>query len=146
MRVFEYGSGHSTLWWAKRVSHVNTVEHDPGWFEAMRPQLPANVDYRHRELEYGGDYAREILTVDSQIDVAVIDGRDRVNCARACLQRLDAEAVIVWDNTERSRYQEGFDLLSGAGYRKLDFHGYGPVNSSPWRTSVFYKPGNCLGI
>src|SRR5437762_2857857 len=43
MRVFEYGSGQSTLWWAARVRQVISCEHDPAWAERLRDQLPANV-------------------------------------------------------------------------------------------------------
>jgi hypothetical protein len=40
MRVFEFGAGHSTLWWAARVATVRSIESDPAWVEKLRPKLP----------------------------------------------------------------------------------------------------------
>ncbi len=39
MRVFEYGSGGSTLFFSRRVSQVWSVEHDSGWYEEVRGRL-----------------------------------------------------------------------------------------------------------
>lgn len=35
-RVFEYGGGGSTLFWADRVAEVVTVEHDAAWFDRLQ--------------------------------------------------------------------------------------------------------------
>ncbi|MBL0257980.1 MAG: hypothetical protein IPQ03_10865 [Bacteroidetes bacterium] len=35
MRVFEYGGGGSTLFFAKRVAELVTVEHDKDWFQKL---------------------------------------------------------------------------------------------------------------
>ena len=55
MRVFEYGSGGSTLFWAARVASVVSVEHDRAWYEKLRPQLRtsenAHVTYLLAEPE-----------------------------------------------------------------------------------------------
>ena len=32
-RVFEYGSGYSTLWWSNKGADVYGVEHDEEWFK-----------------------------------------------------------------------------------------------------------------
>ena len=39
MRVFEYGSGGSTMFWISRVLEVNSVEHDLSWYTNMKKQL-----------------------------------------------------------------------------------------------------------
>ncbi|HEV9035032.1 MAG TPA: hypothetical protein VGQ51_00375 [Puia sp.] len=55
MRVFEYGSGGSTLFWASRVQELVSVEHDRPWFERIREVLGrekiANVRYILAEPE-----------------------------------------------------------------------------------------------
>lgn len=146
MRVFEYGSGNSTLWWSQRVASVVACEHDQPWFEEIAKQLPDNVDYRYCELEYGGAYCRLISEFVAEFDCVVIDGRDRVNCARQALGALTAGGVIVWDNSDRDCYQAGFDFLRDHGFRRIDFWGLGPINAYPWCTSIFYRDGNCLGL
>jgi len=39
LKVFEYGSGGSTLFWASRTSLCVSVEHDPAWAARLRPLL-----------------------------------------------------------------------------------------------------------
>ena len=39
MRVFEWGSGGSTLFFAKRVTNVTTVEHDTGWSKMVEASM-----------------------------------------------------------------------------------------------------------
>jgi hypothetical protein len=39
MRVFEYGSGGSTLFWISRVLELVSVEHDTSWYSIMKKQL-----------------------------------------------------------------------------------------------------------
>lgn len=144
LTVFEYGAGNSTLWWASRAKSVVSCEHDQGWFERMKSMAPANVQILHKSLVPGGEYSKQATAFVS--DVVVVDGRDRVNCAKACLPGLSERGVVIWDNSDRERYQEGFDFLRSRGFRRLDFAGPGPVVFYPWMTSVFYRDGNCLGI
>jgi hypothetical protein len=42
-KVFEYGAGNSSLWWAARVDDVVSVEHDPAWAEMVAGRAPANL-------------------------------------------------------------------------------------------------------
>src|SRR3954453_17283128 len=51
MRVFEFGAGYSTMWWANQVERVHAVEHHLGWFEEMAEVLPENVRLDHVELK-----------------------------------------------------------------------------------------------
>lgn len=39
MRVFEYGSGSSTLFWATRVREISSVEHDEEWAKNVQKEL-----------------------------------------------------------------------------------------------------------
>src|SRR3989339_318086 len=52
MDIFEYGSGNSTLWYAKKVSSVTSVEHDKKWFEKIKNSMPQNVNLNYQELVY----------------------------------------------------------------------------------------------
>lgn len=49
MRIFEYGSGGSTMFWISRVKEVNSVEHDLSWYTNMKNKLDQqpfqNVQY-----------------------------------------------------------------------------------------------------
>jgi hypothetical protein len=144
--VFEYGSGNSTLWWAARVARVVSCEHDFAWHARLRPQLPAQVDYRRIALEPSAQYAGCVAEFPGQFEVVVLDGRERVACSRHAPAGLAPGGVIIWDNSERDEYRPGCAGLAAAGFRRLDFRGLGPINTYGWCTSVFYRPDNVLGI
>ena len=147
MAVFEYGAGNSTLWWAERVAHVSSVESDPDWVGLLTPRLPGNADLR---FEAAGTtaYAQSAAERGRLFDVIVIDGADRNACASACLDALEEEGVVIWDNSDwTTLYATGMAHLEANGFRRIDFRGLGPVLWRPWTTSVFYRPGsNCFGI
>lgn len=42
-RVFEYGCGGSSLWWAKHTKEVFSVEHDAAWAARIAAQAPPNL-------------------------------------------------------------------------------------------------------
>jgi hypothetical protein len=42
-RVFEFGAGNSSLWWAEHVAEVVSVEHDKGWAAAIHSAAPKNL-------------------------------------------------------------------------------------------------------
>ena len=51
VRVFEYGSGASTLFWLKHCDECTSVEHDPEWFEVITQRVTQakkshHFDYR----------------------------------------------------------------------------------------------------
>lgn len=145
MTLFEFGSGHSTAFWSLRVGQVVSCEHDEKWYEKMKGELSSNVDYRLRSREDRA-YSQCVREDDAVYDVVVIDGRDRVECLEASLSHMSQSGVIIWDNSERSRYEPAFQRLRESGYRRLEFYGMGPITEKGWETSVFYREGNCLGI
>lgn len=146
MTVFEFGGGNSTLWWAKRTRHVTTVEHDASWASRLIELIPSNVNLTHVPLEKGGDYSQHAQRSGGKYHIIVVDGRDRVNCAVSSVHSLCPDGVIVWDNTERRRYNPGITALGEMGFRRVEFRGPAPINTWESETSVFYRPGNCLGI
>ncbi|MCL6265042.1 hypothetical protein [Flagellimonas myxillae] len=147
MQIFEYGSGNSTLWFSKKGCAVVSVEHHKAWYDSMFAKITANpkVEYLWRDLESKA-YSMEILNYQKAFDVIILDGRDRVNCCLNSLGALKDNGVILWDNSDREEYNEGYQFLIDNGFKRLDFHGLGPINSKMWCTSVFYKQDNCLGI
>jgi hypothetical protein len=146
MSVFEFGSGNSTMWWAQRVAQVTTVEHDENWAAIVADQVPGNVDFTHIPLEPDGAYCRHAQSTASRFHIIVVDGRDRVNCALQSVGNLRPDGVMVWDNTERSRYRVGLRRLARLGFRRLGLRGPSPINTWASETSILYRPENCLGI
>lgn len=144
--IFEYGSGNSTLWYAKRAGTVKSVENDKAWFELVSGRMPQNVKVVYQELEYNGEYSREVLKEDKRYHIIIIDGRDRVNCVKHSLNKLTEDGIIVFDNADLKDYTEGIELLKSSGFKRLDFFGMSPVTAHKNCTSIFYKQNNCLNI
>ncbi|MEY4938631.1 MAG: hypothetical protein RIQ93_366 [Verrucomicrobiota bacterium] len=144
-RVFEYGAGSSTLYYAARVQEVVAVEHDPAFARALAPHLPRNVTVRLEAL-HSDAYVRAIEAAGGEFDVVSVDGRDRVRCAEAALPRLHRAGVVVLDDAERADYAAATAALRGAGFRRLDFWGLAPGEVSTKSTAVFYRTENCLGL
>ena len=146
LSVFEYGCGGSTLWWAARVREVVSVEHDEKWYKNIASKVPDNVFISHIELEYGGNYSKKIAEFNNKFDIVVIDGRDRVNCAFHCLDALKPDGVIIWDNSDRLEYRDGYTFLLEHGFNKIEFVGMCPVVNFKTETAVFYRQNNIFNV
>lgn len=146
MSVFEYGCGASTLWWAPRVKEVVSIEHDKDWFGIVASRAPQNVDLHHIPLTEGEAYSRAVGTYRNRFHLVVIDGRERVRCAFHSLDALTEDGVIIWDNSDRAEYQQGYEFLLSHGFRKIEFIGYAPGCIDKTETTFFYRDQNCLGI
>lgn len=145
-RVFEFGSGYSTLFFARTAASVTSVEHDPGWLEKVRQRSASfdNVKLIHRPLD--GSYPAAISGTGERYDLVLVDGRMRHECALQAAQCLTDSGVILWDDSTRERYQEGMAALEAGGFRRLPIGGLKPAGFGMDETTLFYRPGNCLGI
>lgn len=146
MSVFEYGSGGSTIWWSKHVKEVISIEHDRTWFEKIRESVASRATISQVELEYGGAYSKAIQKYQRRFDIVVVDGRDRVNCIKNCLQALKSTGIIILDNSDRPEYAEAFDFLHSNGFRHVEFVGLCPIVNLKCETSIFYRNDNGFGI
>ncbi len=144
--IFEFGSGNSSYFYAKRAGSVVSVEHDRHWFERMSKNAPKNLEVIFCALEKDGDYARTPERTGKKFDIIIVDGRDRINCCKYAVGCLSAGGVIVLDDSEREEYKAGLDFLKTKGFKQISFSGISPGLSYLKATSVFYKPDNCLGI
>jgi len=144
MEVFEFGCGHSTLWWADRVSKVVCCEHDSEWYAEMKQKVGSNVQLELKHLDDG--YAGFIEQFPHRFHIVIVDGRDRVTCIKHSLGSLAPDGILLLDNSERTHYLPGIEFLVRNGFRRLDFEGPGPIVADRWTTTIFYKRENCLNI
>lgn len=145
-RIFEFGSGNSTFFYAKYAGKVVSVEHDKLWLEKIDKQKPVNSELVFCELTIDGRYCRMPQNFPDKFQVIIVDGRDRVNCCKQCLPALADDGVVVLDDSERPQYREGIGFLLQQGFKELTFTGISPGVFIYKATSVFYKPNNCLGV
>ena len=116
--------------------------------------LPELVDpprdtrtYRSGQLNVAfQDYALKVLDYPrDHFDVVIVDGMARTLSTWAGIQHFNSGGFIVFDNSDRDFYQQAYDKLEAAGYRRIDFWGLGPINPYEWCTSVFYQPQRFTG-
>ena len=141
MNIFEFGSGHSTLWYGKRVKTVVAVEEKGAWFDRIEHKATGNVTLLHRK---GDDYSKAIkeCTGLMMFDAICIDGEERDKCAVNCLPFLKEDGVIIWDNSGANTGQH----FTANGFKRLDFYGLTPVCTYENCTTVFYREKNCFNI
>lgn len=144
--IFEYGSGSSTLFYAKRVATVTSVEHDETWLNKIKSTSPANAEMIFCALERDGEYAKKASLLGKKFEIIIVDGRDRVNCCKYSIDALTENGVLVLDDSERQAYHPARVLLQEKGFKELSFSGISPGLFYNKATSVFYKNNNCLGI
>jgi hypothetical protein len=146
MDIFEFGAGHSTLYYSTRVASVTSVEHDASWYEKIKSTMPGNVNLLFKELKYDGEYCRTALVDDRKYDIIIVDGRDRVNCMKYSLPALKNNGVMILDDSQRNEYLEGKEYLSNAGFKYIEFKGISPGYFSSSNTTIYYKDSNCVGL
>ena len=172
MRVFEWGSGGSTVFFASRVREVVSVEHDPRWHALVAARLAAlrrhNVDaalvapeppgvdevplpFRSTDAAYVGlsfeKYVRAIERFpDGHFDVVLVDGRARLGCLERALRKVRPGGAVVVDNSERADMAAVLDALEPTSVEITHFEGPAPRNFWPgfWRTSVL-RPREVAG-
>lgn len=155
VRVFEWGSGASTIWLAKRATEVHSVEHHAAFGELIQEQL-ANTPHATLDIvepepsehpaigsakEGHGDldftrYVRHIDVVGGTFDLIVVDGRAREACLVAALPHLADDGIIVFDNTMRRRYRKA---IAAAPVVERAFRGLTPTLPYPDQTSIITK-------
>jgi hypothetical protein len=139
--VLEWGCGQSTLWWAARVNHVISIEHDAAWHASIAGDAPANAT-----IELIENPSAYVDAPAGPFDAIVIDGEDRNACARVAVQRVKLDGIIVFDNSDRKMYRDGMVFLRDSGWKRLDFFGLLPTYLYRTCTSIFYRGESFLHV
>jgi hypothetical protein len=146
MNVFEYGSGFSTLYYAKLVRKIVSVECDRDWYEKIQSQLPGNASLIYCGLDKPEEYVKSIDNTNEVYDVIIVDGRERVKCLENAVQHLSDEGIIILDDSNRQKYINGIDFLKKNGFKQLELEGMKPNTFRLTASSIFYRNDNCVGL
>ena len=159
MKVFEYGTGGSTLYFLQKRCTVCSVEHHPQWFQTVAAEIArraypgwqgflrepdkevwrsaapgAQCTYRSAFGEYQGRLFSEYVKVidqfvENSFDVVFIDGRARDSCFVHAYKKVKPGGILILDNSERRRYQLVHETLEHLSWVKHRFFGPGPYVS-----------------
>lgn len=172
--VFEYGSGGSTLYFARRCARLISVEHDPRWYVRVRDELerqghehctillhlpertadrtadPSDpAVYVSGKLGYARSsferYVRAIEACpDGSLDLVVIDGRSRPACLLHAVPKIRPGGLLVLDDAPRERYRKAREILDGSGWHPQVFRGPRDFFPLPTETCVWTRSAVCV--
>ena len=139
--IFEFGTGYSSMYWAKRAKKVISIEDKPEWFEKFAKEFQApNWQMRYCDEKQG--YENMIFADDEKYDVIVVDGKRRAECAETAIKALKAGGMIILDDSDRvntsKEYFNAIKTLRDANLLQVDFYGFCPMNNYTKATSLFF--------
>jgi len=148
MNVFEYGSGGSTVYFAKNCASVTSTEDNKQWLERVDTRLAAQgisnatlqfrpFDFHHPVDFEKSDYLHSIP--DRHFDVIVVDGTEEsVQVRPACFQyaesRIGPGGIIIVDDSWR--YLRLRPTHSAKSFR--EFRSIGPCRPGVTSTDIFF--------
>ncbi|WP_336923868.1 class I SAM-dependent methyltransferase [Aquipuribacter sp. SD81] len=169
-RVFEYGSGASTVWLARRAAAVDSVEHEAGWAGRVRellrdadglrctptlhvptvPTVPAGATARTpsgapsgRGLDFDA-YVRTIDDVEGAFDLVCVDGRAREASLLHALDRVADDGLLLLDDAQRERYRTPVEQARAQGWSMRRTRGATPCQPLPRETVLLARDGERL--
>jgi hypothetical protein len=133
-RIFEWGSGNSSAFFAKRCKQIISVESDEEWYNyGTRNLLPNQQIFLRNEL----NFSEAIEEFSSKFDLIIVDSLRRYECALKAIQFLESGGLIILDNSDW--YPNTSSLLRKSGNLiEIDMHGFGPINGYSWTTSLYF--------
>jgi len=146
-KVFEYGTGGSTVWLVRRVAELISVEYEPDWFRIFKnrfkQQFPLatigedRISYQSvaslgiikqimivlEELKDCGQNFVDTISLfpDGYFDLVIVDARNRARCLLAASSKVKKDGWILLDDAQRSWYQKGKDALKD--WKSTNFKG-----------------------
>lgn len=141
-KVFEYGCGNSSLFWAARAGKVVSVEDNPQWFAKWQKEFSVpGLEICLCDEKAG--YEETIFASGEKYDVIVVDGKRRAQCATAAVRALETGGIVILDDSDRvntsKEYQKAVQILKAADLLQVDFYGFCPMNVYSKATSVFFS-------
>lgn len=164
MKVFEWGSGGSTLFFSNRVQSLLSVEHEQKWYEIVvdvlsqknitnveliliepeRIHSSANTDeFISFSIDYPGYSFKNYVEIiakypNNSFDLIVVDGRARNSCLNLARDKVKPGGYLLLDNADRSFYQHAVSLV--ANWQKFEFTGPTPYSKVICTTAIWQKP------
>jgi len=128
-KVFEYGTGYSTIWWQNKNVNYHAVEDNKQWYDMIKDK----TNIKH-EPEYN-KYSQSIYNYDFKFDVIVIDGIVRFDCVKPALERIKDDGIIIFDNSDWHKNSK--EELDKSDLISTHFHGFKPLHVDSETTSCY---------
>ncbi len=141
-KIFEFGCGNSSRFWAARAKKVVSIEDNLKWFDKWQEEMnEPNLQVLWRDE--GEIYENAIFEDEEFYDVIVVDGKRREKCCETAVKKLAKGGMIILDDSDRintsEEYKKSVVTLKSAGLLQVDFYGFCPMNNYTKTTSVFFS-------
>jgi len=146
MRVFEWGGGGSTVFFADLGAHVTCVETNRGWADKIAvhcKKFGERVDIRliqaeedpAKEHEYYGS-----VSIGHPWDMILVDNWEggvfsRMRCAEVSRRSVKPGGLIILDDAWRQEYKAASRILDG--FSRRVFRGLGPARWGVTQTDIY---------
>jgi len=138
-KIFEFGSGQSTLYWLRNGGDVISVESNQKWIDKLSSDL---IDSKHQYIfaDKQNDYVNSILKFpDSYFDLIIIDGIfSRYLCAKNVVSKIKKDGLVILDNSDWYPNTAKF-LKENLNFIQVDFYGLRPSRPEAAVTSLFFS-------
>lgn len=160
--IFEWGSGSSTIWFAKKCKHITSVEHNTDWIEAINKHASqlklTNINLIQKDITppksiphdilgvlfentlteggYNSDYVMAINKDNTKYDCIFIDGYHRHACLEQALNHIKPGGIIILNNVNQKTL--GIDSTKALEMlKKYEHHSFKQPNHLDWRTDYW---------
>src|SRR6202035_5764199 len=110
-RIFEFGSGSSTVWFCERVGAVASIEDDANWYERVNRKLAGSRLTNYTlQLTSAESYPSCVKQFpDNSLDLVLVDGNEapnagRLECLAAARSKVRPGGWLVLDDSDRPDY------------------------------------------
>jgi precorrin-6B methylase 2 len=146
IKIFEFGAGYSTLFYASLVRKVISVETRQIWIDKITDELQKNSVTNVNLLHIEKNKFAESIKAFSLLDLVVVDSMERKKCIEVSIDCLSESGAIIVDNLEREDLKEGIDFLHASGFKSVIFTGIGPLRTALSKTGIFYRKNNIFNL
>ena len=133
-KVFEFGTGYSTVWWQNKKVDYYGVEDDGEWYQ----RIIKLINGKQLKVKYEIDlkkYMKTIYDYDFKFDVIVIDGQVRFDCIKPALEKIKDNGMIIFDNSDWHKSCK--EELDKTDLIPIHFHGFKPLHVDSETTSCY---------
>jgi len=155
-KVFEFGSGSSTLFYQNNCSNVIAVESNKTWFEIICEKISGKINSENNHFlspnseifllenaidnpEYEFFAKNYSIQNNIKFDFIIIDSLKRHLCTINSIDSLADNGFIILDDSERSNYQKTINFLEQNNFIHIVFSGIAPAQLKIKNTSFFQK-------
>lgn len=118
--VLEFGSGGSTVWFAKKANSVVAFEHNPVWHRAVIEKLE-RMKLENAKVVLAPEYPRGIFRYLSKdtYDLILNDGKRRPECCRYAMAALKRGGYFITQDGSNVPTMRQRRMMNEAGWMRI---------------------------